>query len=182
MDCLNTNKKDNTGYDLKHLFIGSEGTLGIVTKVAISCPPKPNAINLALLGEFDNTYILRVLSRFLYSLGKYLGLESYDKLLSLFKTCKKDLGEILSSCEYIDASSMNCVTSNLKLKCPIGSHPFYMLIETSGSNGDHDSEKLTKFLEDVMTNGTVKDGTLASDSSQQMVRTLGNFEAILISE
>jgi FAD/FMN-containing dehydrogenase len=50
LDCLNTNKKDNTGYDLKHLFIGSEGTLGVVTKVAIQCPSKPNAVNLALLG------------------------------------------------------------------------------------------------------------------------------------
>ena len=47
---MNEMKKDNTGYDLKHLFIGSEGTLGVVSKVAIHCPPKPNAINLALLG------------------------------------------------------------------------------------------------------------------------------------
>jgi len=50
MDCMSTMKKDNTGYDLKHLFIGSEGTLGVVTKVAIHCPPKPKAINLAFLG------------------------------------------------------------------------------------------------------------------------------------
>ena len=34
-------KKDNTGYDLKHLFIGSEGTLGLVTRVSISCPTRP---------------------------------------------------------------------------------------------------------------------------------------------
>lgn len=51
LDCLSTLKKDNTGYHLKHLFIGSEGTLGIVTKVAIQCPPKPKAVNLAFLGE-----------------------------------------------------------------------------------------------------------------------------------
>lgn len=51
IDCLNTLKKDNTGYHLKHLFIGSEGTLGIVTKVAISCPPKPKAVNLAFFGK-----------------------------------------------------------------------------------------------------------------------------------
>lgn len=95
-----------------------------------------------------------------------LGLEDYDKVLKLFQKCKADLGEILSSCEYIDSQSMSCVTKNLNLKCPIGSHPFYMLIETSGSNGDHDGEKLNKFLEDVMSHGIVNDGTVASDSSQ----------------
>lgn len=49
VDCLSTLKKDNTGYHLKHLFIGSEGTLGVVTKVAINCPIKPRAINVAFL-------------------------------------------------------------------------------------------------------------------------------------
>ncbi len=49
IDSMNTLKKDNTGYHLKHLFIGSEGTLGFVTKVAIQCPPYPEAKNLALL-------------------------------------------------------------------------------------------------------------------------------------
>ena len=38
-------KKDNTGYDLKHLFIGSEGTLGLVTRVSISCPTRPRWLN-----------------------------------------------------------------------------------------------------------------------------------------
>lgn len=49
---MNTLKKDNTGYHLKHLFIGSEGTLGIVTEVAIQTPPKPKAISLAFLGKY----------------------------------------------------------------------------------------------------------------------------------
>lgn len=52
LDCLNTLKKDNTGYHLKHLFIGSEGTLGLVTKVAIQCPTKPKYIQLAFLGTY----------------------------------------------------------------------------------------------------------------------------------
>jgi len=50
VDAMNTLKKNNTGYHLKHLFIGSEGTLGIVTKVAIQCPPLPKAVNIAFLG------------------------------------------------------------------------------------------------------------------------------------
>lgn len=44
-------KKDNTGYHLKHLFIGSEGTLGVVTKVAIACPTASKAVNVAFIGE-----------------------------------------------------------------------------------------------------------------------------------
>ena len=51
MDCLATLRKDNTGYDLKQLFIGSEGTLGFVTAVSILCPQKPNAVSVALLGK-----------------------------------------------------------------------------------------------------------------------------------
>jgi D-2-hydroxyglutarate dehydrogenase len=39
LDLLKTLRKDNTGYDLKQLFIGAEGTLGIITKVALVAPP-----------------------------------------------------------------------------------------------------------------------------------------------
>ena len=50
LDCLSSLRKDNTGYDLKQLFIGSEGTLGIITKAAILCPQKPKAVSVAFLG------------------------------------------------------------------------------------------------------------------------------------
>lgn len=51
LDCLASLRKDNTGYDLKQLFIGSEGTLGVITAVSILCPQKPKAVNLAFLGK-----------------------------------------------------------------------------------------------------------------------------------
>lgn len=140
IDCLNILKKDNTGYHLKHLFIGSEGTLGIVTKVAISCPTQPKAVSLSLLG-----------------------LESFEKILETFKRAKLFLGEILSSCEMADASSVGSVTGNLKVKSPIGDFPFYMVIETSGSNSSHDEEKLNKFLENVMEDQIVLDGTVSTE-------------------
>lgn len=50
LDCMNTMRKNNTGYDLKHLFIGSEGTLGIITEVALLCFPKSSDTAVALLG------------------------------------------------------------------------------------------------------------------------------------
>ncbi|VDI29876.1 D-2-hydroxyglutarate dehydrogenase [Mytilus galloprovincialis] len=53
VDCLSTLRKDNTGYDVKQLFIGSEGTLGLITKASILCPQKPNAVNVAFLGNIS---------------------------------------------------------------------------------------------------------------------------------
>ncbi|XP_050723483.1 D-2-hydroxyglutarate dehydrogenase, mitochondrial-like [Eriocheir sinensis] len=145
VDCMTAMKKDNTGYDLKHLFIGSEGTLGVITKLAINCPSRPQAVNLA-----------------------FLGLNTYDDVLKTFVAAKKQLGEILSSCEFIDRSSLECVEKNLNLKAPISSHEYYMLIETSGSNGTHDEEKLNNFLENVLGSGTVSDGTVASEPSRML--------------
>nr|XP_028586784.1 D-2-hydroxyglutarate dehydrogenase, mitochondrial isoform X2 [Podarcis muralis] len=95
LNCLASLRKDNTGYDLKQLFIGSEGTLGVITAVSILCPRKPKAVNLAFLES-----------------------------------------------------------------------PFYVLIETSGSNSAHDEEKLSHFLEHVMASGLVVEGTLASEDKK----------------
>lgn len=53
VDCLSTNKKDNTGYDLKQLFIGSEGTLGVVTQVALHCPSKPQSVQVGFFGKTE---------------------------------------------------------------------------------------------------------------------------------
>lgn len=52
LDLMSDFKKDNTGYHLKHLFIGSEGTLGVVTKLAILCPPVSESVNLSFLGKY----------------------------------------------------------------------------------------------------------------------------------
>ena len=111
LDCMNPGlKKDNTGYDLKQLFVGAEGTLGIITRIALICPPKPKAVNMA-----------------------YLGLQDFKNVLQTFQKSKEFLGEILSSCEFMDGEAIECVTKNLDLNSPIDNYPFYMIIETSGS-------------------------------------------------
>ncbi|XP_065071388.1 D-2-hydroxyglutarate dehydrogenase, mitochondrial-like isoform X1 [Rhopilema esculentum] len=140
LDCLSNLRKDNTGYDLKQLMIGSEGTLGIITKVSILTPQRPKAVNLA-----------------------FLGCNSFDSVQEIYVRAKMMLGEVLSAYEFLDEESMNCVRSNLKYKNPIGEFPFYVLVETSGSNADHDEEKLSLFLEDVLSGGTALDGTVSTD-------------------
>lgn len=144
VDDLSKLRKNNTGYDLKQLFIGGEGTIGIVTGISILCPQRSPAVNVA-----------------------YFGLESYEKVQQAFKEAKKQLSEILSAFELMDAESQNLYSKATGAKLPLeGQHPFYCLIETSGSNSEHDEEKLNAFLEHVMGEEIVADGVVAQDETQ----------------
>uniref|UniRef100_A0A8C5MJ95 D-2-hydroxyglutarate dehydrogenase, mitochondrial n=1 Tax=Leptobrachium leishanense TaxID=445787 RepID=A0A8C5MJ95_9ANUR len=143
LNCLNSLRKDNTGYDLKQLFIGSEGTLGVITSVSILCPRKPSAVNVALLG-----------------------CESFDRVLQVFTLCRDHLGEILSAFEFFDASCMKLVQKHLHLNNPLPANAFYVLIETSGSSTQHDEEKLNDFLVSAMDAGLTASGTVATDQSK----------------
>ena len=144
VDDLSKLRKNNTGYDIKQLFIGGEGTIGIVTGASILCPQRPKAMNVA-----------------------FFGLESFDMVQRAFREAKGQLSEILSAFELMDRQSQDLVHTVTKKKRPLGGdHPFYCLIETSGSNSEHDSEKLEQFLEHVMGEGIVSDGVLAQDETQ----------------
>lgn len=79
------------------------------------------------------------------------------------------LGEILSSFELIDLKSIDVVTGHLKVKNPLGEFPFYVLVETHGSNGQHDEEKLNAFLQKAMEKDIVLDGTFTSESGKMKV-------------
>ncbi|CAG9833545.1 unnamed protein product [Diabrotica balteata] len=143
IDCLSTLKKDNTGYHLKHLFIGSEGTLGLVTKVALQCPPRPKYRNVA-----------------------FLGLQNFSKVLKTYKLLKESLGEILSAIEVMDSTTMQFISEKNQQTSPIGEYPFYLMVETSGSNEEHDQHKLNRFFEKILTKGLVLNGVVASDAKQ----------------
>ncbi|KAK9423494.1 putative D-lactate dehydrogenase [Seiridium unicorne] len=144
VDDLSKLRKNNTGYDLKQLFIGGEGTIGMITAVSIQCPQRSSAVNVA-----------------------FLAVESYEKMQQAFREARQQLGEILSAFELMDLRSQQMVHEVRGSKSALeGEHPFYCLIETSGSNSDHDSEKLGNFLEDVMGREIVTDGVLAQDETQ----------------
>lgn len=79
----------------------------------------------------------------------------------------------------IDAKSLDVVTGYYNLPSPIKEFPFYMLIETSGSNNNHDEEKLHAFLENLMNEGTVLDGTVTNESKKMKVLYLKKLFFIL---
>ncbi|XP_031621872.1 D-2-hydroxyglutarate dehydrogenase, mitochondrial-like [Contarinia nasturtii] len=141
LDLMSNFKKDNTGYHLKHLFIGSEGTLGVITKLAIACPPASKAVNVALVG-----------------------LNSFEDVLKTFTSAKRNLGEIMSACELMDHQSLRFSVDHYKLNSPIGEYPFYLLLETSGSNLKHDEEKMNSFLESSLARGDIQDGVVTNET------------------
>ncbi|KAL9046359.1 MAG: hypothetical protein Q9214_000790 [Letrouitia sp. 1 TL-2023] len=151
VDDLSRLRKNNTGYDIKQLFIGSEGTIGIVTGISILCPQRPSAVNVA-----------------------FLGLESFDKVQSAYREAKQQLSEILSAFELMDGQSQDMVHNVTNNKRPLeNSHPFYCLVETSGSNAEHDNEKMQGLLESLLNKEIITDGVLAQDETQ--VRSLWSW-------
>ena len=79
IDNMSTMRKDNTGYHLKHLFIGSEGTLGIMTECAILCKPIETNRDLIMLAATN-----------------------FDDVREVLKTSRKHLGSSLSAFEFFD--------------------------------------------------------------------------------
>jgi len=159
-----THRKDNTGYDLKHLFIGAEGSLGMVTKVAIACPALPVSKNATLLV-----------------------CDSYKNILKVLQTAKEELGEILSAMELMDYNTLHLVQkygcgsndsgsrllqdmlqsdpSTQQSEC---SRPLFLLVETQGSNSDHDTSKMDSFLTRLYDCNLISNGFLAQDTKQMM--------------
>ncbi|KAI8968015.1 hypothetical protein BDF20DRAFT_898394 [Mycotypha africana] len=150
LDNISTLRKDNTGYDLKQLFIGAEGTLGIITGVSLLTPKRPKAVNVALIA-----------------------LESFEAIQKAFVLAKDHLTEILSAFEFWDQDSVGVVKSQLmqKSKYPLeGKHAFYALIETQGSKREHDETKLLEYIQLLMEKDIALDGVMAQSSDQ--IKTL----------
>ncbi|KAE8538082.1 hypothetical protein D1P53_006149 [Cryptococcus gattii VGV] len=143
-DGLNGLRKNNTGYDLKQLFIGSEGSIGIITALSILCPRRSLATNVALFS-----------------------LPSYAACLEVFSQAKQHLGEIMSAFEMFDNTAYEAVKKHGGAKKVFEKEGnFYCLIETGGSSAEHDSEKLTSLFDTLLSSSLILDGVLAQDNAQ----------------
>jgi FAD/FMN-containing dehydrogenase len=147
---LRSLKKDNTGYDLKHLFMGAEGTLGIITKAVLRIWPKPKDVCSAWLAIRDPQAAIEILS------------EAYG-------ASEDNVG----SCELMSRAAIDMVLRHIPgTQDPLKAEtPWYLLLEWTSSRPKPEgaegmSDKMEQFLADQMEAGRVLDAVLAQNESQ----------------
>ncbi|HEX5933000.1 MAG TPA: FAD-binding oxidoreductase [Pseudorhizobium sp.] len=144
-DGLSTLRKDNRGIDLKQLFIGAEGTLGIITAVSVKLTPNPDQVATALLG-----------------------LASLEDAIGLFRRARRDCCDLMSAFEFMPPLAFTLAKEAMPdLPIPIApDYPAYVLMEISGSGLVDIDDLMSRFLEAVMEEGMVLDGTIAASQTQ----------------
>jgi FAD/FMN-containing dehydrogenase len=146
-DGLSGLRKDNTGYDLKQLFLGAEGTLGIITAAVLKLFPRPRAIETAFIAVRDPAAGIELLSR-----------------------ARSGTGDAITAFELIDRNILDLVYDNIAgTQDPLAArHDWYVLMEAFGAEGDG---ALRAALEGVLAqahaDGLVLDATLAASGSQR---------------
>ncbi|EFO34367.1 D-lactate dehydrogenase (cytochrome) 2 [Roseibium sp. TrichSKD4] len=143
---LRTLRKDNTGYDLKQLFIGAEGTLGIITAASLKLFPKPKKLEAA-----------------------FVGLPTPEAALSLFSIAKAQAGPVLTGFELMPRAGIEFCLRHLDgARDPLeGEHAWYVLMElSSGSEAFEIRDLLEAILGEAFEAELVEDGALAQNMSQ----------------
>ncbi|UYO45490.1 FAD-binding oxidoreductase [Rhodopseudomonas palustris] len=144
LNLLSKLKKDNTGYDLRDLFIGAEGTLGIITAATLKLFPKPRAVETA-----------------------FVGLQSPDDALKLLGIAQGEAAGNLTSFELIAETPLDFSVRHANNRDPLEArYPWYVLIELSSPRDDARAA-LESILERGFEDGIVVDAAIASSVQQQ---------------
>ena len=145
-DGLRGLRKDNTGYDLKHLFLGGEGTLGIITAAVLKLFPRPG-----------------------HTVTSLVAIPSPDAALELLARVREASGDAVSTFEYFQRACLDLVLEHVDGTAdPLGEpHAHYALVElSSGGAGEGPRPAFEAVLEEAYEAGIVVDATLAESEAQ----------------
>lgn len=139
-------RKDNTGYDLKNLFIGAEGTLGIITAAVLKLFPLPAARATA-----------------------FLAVPSPEEALALLNAAKAGAGGTLTTFEIMPRTGLDFVLKHASgTRDPLsGPSPWYVLMEVSAQSATGLDEAVEAFLGEALEQGLVTDAALAGSLTQR---------------
>ena len=142
---LNKLKKDNTGYDLKNLFIGAEGTLGVITAAVLKLFPKPRAVETA-----------------------FIGLPSPAAALALLNLARARVGAAVTGFELMPRIGFEFLLRYVPgTREPLSSlHPWYVLIELTSQNPDGLRAIMEELLAAGSERGLITDATIAESLEQ----------------
>ena len=139
---LKSLRKNNTGYDLKQLFIGAEGTLGVITKVSLKLSSSP-----------------------LSEITSMVSLNNIGDAISLLKHAKKKFGDNITAFEFISRSCLFAIRDFLgHIKLPLGCDESWQVIFEVIN---HDEDSLMDFLEEQVNRGIICNGLVAKNEKER---------------
>ncbi|WP_136660392.1 FAD-binding oxidoreductase [Nitratireductor sp. XY-223] len=144
---LRSLKKDNTGYDLRDLFIGAEGTLGVITAAVLKLFPVPSGHQVAIAG-----------------------LESPEAALAVLKLAERRCGGALTGFELMPRIGVEFTVAHIPgNRDPLsGKHPWYVLIDiSSGQSQEAADAMMQAVLEDALTETLIGDAVIAQSETQR---------------
>jgi FAD/FMN-containing dehydrogenase len=145
VNALSKLRKDNTGYDVKSLFIGAEGTLGIVTAASLRLFPNPRAQATA-----------------------FVGLNRPEDALKLLRLARERLGAGITSFELISRNAYDIGIRHGGARAPLqGAHEWYVLIEASSQAPSGLDEAFAGMLEAALEKGVIEDASIAASLVQR---------------
>lgn len=141
---LNHLIKNNTGYDLKQLFVGSEGTLGVITRLVLRLREKPRSTNMA-----------------------FVGLDEFAKVAQFLKHMDRSLGGTLSAFEVMWQDFYKLVTTPPAHGQPpiVQDYPFYVLVESQGADRTLDTQRFNDAMESAFESGLIVDAAIAQSDA-----------------
>jgi FAD/FMN-containing dehydrogenase len=145
VNALSKLRKDNTGYDVKGLFIGAEGTLGVVTAASLRLFPNPRARATA-----------------------FVGLKSPEDALRLLRMARERLGAGVTTFELIGRNALDITVRNGLARKPLGrEHAWCVLMEAASQTPGGLDEALAGALAAALEEGVIEDASIAASLEQR---------------